>query len=222
MSFYPPPTEDLPTFNSSLFNSTNMASNYLQYPTAQGPETIGTLTTTNFTLNNSKFALGTGSSATLASQIAIGASSNTVYIPTPLRSISVIDTNSVNIPYLTRRDIGVYFVYNNAPFEIPYSIPNLGNRFTQAYTSGNTNYTAVPNTGSAIGSWAGQNITDLNEQIIVYPDYGIRGFDLTSYSSELINFQNNTKNPVTVKTGANFDIASVKIYYKGVEQVMAV
>jgi len=109
MSFYPPPTENIPTFNSSLFNSTNISSNYLQYPTAQGPETIGTLTTTNFTLNNSSFALGTGSSATLASQIAIGASSNSVYIPTPLRSINEIDTGSTNLSYLTRRDVGVFF-----------------------------------------------------------------------------------------------------------------
>ena len=51
MSFYPPPTVNIPTFNSSLFNSINTSSNYLEYPTAQGPETIGTLTTTNFTTN---------------------------------------------------------------------------------------------------------------------------------------------------------------------------
>jgi len=52
MSSYSPPTENLPSFNSSLFNSTDLTTkNYLQYPIAQGPETINTLTTTNFTTN---------------------------------------------------------------------------------------------------------------------------------------------------------------------------
>ena len=51
MSLYPPPTKDLPTFNSLLFNNTDLTKTYLQYPIAQGPETINTLTTTNFTTN---------------------------------------------------------------------------------------------------------------------------------------------------------------------------
>jgi len=36
MSSYSPPTENIPTFNSLLFNTTDLTKKYLQYPIAQG------------------------------------------------------------------------------------------------------------------------------------------------------------------------------------------
>jgi hypothetical protein len=216
---YPAPTELLPIFNSTVY--TSGTNTYLNFPVAQGAETITTLSTTNFTLNNSQFALGTGSSATLASQIAIGASTNKVYIPTPLRSINEIDTGTTNLNYLSRRDVGVYLMSSNVSFELPYSITDLRNQTNQAITSNLTALsTPVPSTTGSAGNWASHPLDKINELFIVYPNYGIRGFTGYSYTSgENINFQNNTNNPVFVQASANNSISSVRIYYKGVEML---
>lgn len=210
---YNPPNELLPIFNTSVYQDQN--NEYLNFPVAQGAETITTLTTTNFTLNNSKFALGTGSSATLSNQIAIGASSNSIYIPTPMRSINDLDNTGNNFSYLTRKEVGVFLMSSNISYELPYSIPDLRNQTKQPYITG-TLPTGV--LGPPVGTWGCHSIDDINELFCVHPGYGLIGYTGYNYgTAEGVNYQNNTKNPVYIQALAINSISSVKIYYKEVE-----
>jgi len=214
---YPPPSELLPIFNSTVYTS-DSNNQYLNFPVAQGAETITTLATTNFTLNNTKFSLGSGSSATLSNQISIGASTNSIYIPAPLRSITEIDLGSTNISYLTRREVGVFVMNSNISYELPYSIPDLRNQTQQPFISGNLPTGVLGQT--AKGIWGSHSVDNINELFIVHPNYGLIGYDDYNYgTTENINYQNNTLNPVFVATatGTNNTISSVRIYYKGVE-----
>jgi len=222
MSSYRPPTEDLPTFNSSLFNNTNISSNYLQYPTAQGPETIDTLTTTNFSIQNTKFNLGTGSTSTLANQIAIGASTNTVYVPTPIKSLS-LDASGNNLNYLTVRDAGVY-LYNFASFgmeiyPIYKSIPDYTNFFNVSSTSGTLPVANGMGGSGGLGQYQSFGANNLDDEYLVHPGYGIIVYTTANYASGiLINYENTTNqiNWVSAMSGSNNEGQSIKVYYKGV------
>ena len=209
---YQPPTELLPIFNSNVYGATTSGS-YLQYPVAQGAETIGTLTTSNFTLNNSAFALGTGSSATLANQIAIGTSSNTVYMNTPIKSLVSPFSN-----YLSVRDCGVYLLNGDvvgSQYMYPlYKTTAYSNFYNSTVSAGTVPLADGVGGANGKGNYQIHSMTFIDEGYIVMPRYGLKTYNGASIN---INVSNNTSNPFVVYNTLPNISDNCKIYYDGVE-----
>jgi len=154
MSSYPPPTENIPTFNSSLFNNTNL----------------------NSTSN---------------------------YVPT------------VN-------ECGVY-MYNFAGFGIETypiykSIPSYTNFFNSSSTSGTIPVANGVGGGGGFGQYQSLNPSNIDDEYLVHPGYGIIVYTNDNYTGILINYENTTNqiNWVSAMAGSNNEGQSIKVYYKGV------
>ena len=169
--------------------------------------------------SNNSICIGANSSSTLSNQICVGTSSETVYFNTPIISLNN------NLKYLTIRECGVFLIdilpgNNNTFSELFYSITSLANRTSQTPTSG-----AIPNassvTGTAAGTYSFENISNSDDKYLVYPNYGLICYDSSGYVGTIyLNYQNLTNNPVIVAPSSANSTSSVRIYYKGVEQVM--
>jgi len=153
---------------------------------------------------------------------------NNIKIPSTSDIIKeTVNTNSSSSyqSYLTTRDVGVYLVNtatggNSTSYPLFYSIYDLANRTYQPTTS-----SAIPNSssvdGTAKGNYSFHSCTNIDDLYLVYPNYGVICFPNTAWGGtpQLLNYQNLTNNPVIVApTGPN-NTQSVKIYYKGVEQL---
>lgn len=217
---YPPPNELLPIFNSTVYTTDNNNNNqYLNYPVAQGAETITTLSTTNFTLNNTKFALGSGSSATLSDQIAIGASNNTIYIPTPIKSIIS--------PYpllLTTRDAGCYMFNGSAggfwAYPMFKSVPDFNNFFGSLYGSPGVVFTTDGIGGlGGLGGYGKIDLSGIDDGYLVMPNYGIKLYTAINYISvNVINYRNTTGQPqYVIATGYVGQGLSARLFYNDTE-----
>ena len=135
-----------------------------------------------------------------------------------------VNTNAISsyTPYLSVRDCGVYLTHSNISYALFYSITNLSNITTQLYTSGTIVSSTADSyvTAPAVGNYLSVSLDNQSTSFLVYPKYGLIGYDVSGYSSTIyINYQNKTNNPVIVSP-SNVGVSSVKIYYDGVEQVM--
>jgi hypothetical protein len=132
-----------------------------------------------------------------------------------------VNTNAISTytPYLTVRDCGVY-LYNavDALFPLYTSCHYNTNVYNQAHTSGTiTSYGDTGINGSAgVGNYGLLNLANKDDGYIVHSKYAITVKN--SGGTEILNYQNNTTNPVYVVPSSLNTGYSIIIYYNGSEQ----
>jgi hypothetical protein len=109
--------------------------------------------------------------------------------------------------------------YDSGATPLHYSCPLLTNVFNQPTTSGSISSADRTNFGeSAAGSYIALTVNDSANSAIVYPNWGCVFYSNTDYAGTLLlNYQNNTKNPVCVNLSSSNAASSVRIYYLGQE-----
>jgi len=122
------------------------------------------------------------------------------------------------------RQTGVYMGYNVGSkrifwYPMYYSVTNLANRFTQDHTSGTTDFNRQLTTESAAGSWGVEALNDIDDFWLVFPGWGLVGYDSTGYTGDVfVNYKNETFNPVMIRPSTVKRVASVRVFYNDVEE----
>jgi hypothetical protein len=135
-------------------------------------------------------------------------------------------TNRLNNPICTFSDCGVWFINtisgSNGPFYPLFkSVPNLSNFTSQSeanlsvVTTGLTN----PSYGPPQGQFVSISVNDSDDFLLIYPLYGIVGYQNANYGGLIrINYQNNTTEVKTVRAvGSLNDLSSVRVFYRQVQ-----
>ncbi len=99
-------------------------------------------------------------------------------------------------------------------FPIFYSCYDLANSTGQTYTSGTTSAVSQSG-GSLVGTWSnGLSISNIDNHFIIMPHYGIVAYSGTSFGgSILLDFKNNTSNPITCKCSGDDNVESLYLYF---------
>jgi len=114
---------------------------------------------------------------------------------------------------------GVFLVDGQSLWPLNCSIKELNNNVTgQRYTSGTTDFDRVDTGYATAGTWGNRPRNDVDDDYLVYPNWGLVVFQHADYGGSVyLNFKNTTQAPVVVTPSSANGATSVKIYFKGVE-----
>jgi hypothetical protein len=137
---------------------------------------------------------------------------------------NVISITGYRFPYqsagIIMCDAGNPNIGNQCP--IYYSCNNMDNLYGQPITSTafNTSNAQPQNTdfGNAVGNYEKGSMVAIQDNIIVYPHWGLLGFDATGYGgSVIVNYKNTTNTPVVISCNSNNSLRSIVVYFYDIE-----
>ena len=93
----------------------------------------------------------------------------------------------------------------------------MNNPYKQTYTSGTTSFAKLSTGEAAKGEWASMDWNNAVDRVIIHPGFGIMAYKNNDYADLIINYVNNTYDPVIVAPNSadQNEMQSIKIHYKG-------